>query len=604
MQKPGRDPVWAARRALILVATVLAASLAAPAAAQDEIYDRVVGNSADRIILTVTRTAEGRETTHDEYGENLGEGDALFTWRREPTTLTATLVSRNYWSFERVRWDLASWQMIYDQALANRELMLQYSGPMTAVYNDPGLLAAYEAVERYSADVELLLRVLTGIEYFEVIVENYPERTGPLSDPPLLTAGQASAYAKWVSTSASGEQTVTEASADAESYQVSPLEWGFGDYDAAAARAGVTPAQFSWARSNTQPMSLVLWRYDPADMERVAELIGQLDTIAAELHWDPPQMDDPNFQAAVDSMADAHNATYERIFVSAVRDVMRYAWALGPEEPPPGFWSNVDPINGYELQVPPDDGTPPDPFGVLFMAADAPLVLPDLPGDRMALLQLPVDGLLSDQPVGAIFKSSGNTALNFGPTFNGGYWLKDGERIVTVGLPERERHRFSGEIMGPHAFSNLNIAGSGVLEGSFTIVYRYIDDPEMSGTTKTHYDHEYKVHVNYSIAIEGGDREDFTIPMTLSLAHRVEGEIVPLTEPLNYGDGFYVEATLEAPATREAYSVDVALNGVTTKIVLRPVEPGGLKLRSEMRYLIWDVPAERASVALPARLSP
>jgi hypothetical protein len=193
----------------------------------------------------------------------------------------------------------------------------------------------------------------------------------------------------------------------------------------------------------------------------------------------------------------------------------------------------------------------------------------------------------------------------FGPTFMGGHWVGNAERRVSVGLPERERLRFSGEIVGPHAFSVANIAGSDVLEGSFAIVYRYIDDTgDTSGGTKTHFDHEYKIHVSYSIAIEGGDKEDFSIPMTLSLAHRVEGEIVPLTAPLQYGDGFYVEALLEEPATREAYSVDVALNGISAKVTLRPVEKGGLLLRSEMRYLIWDVAAERAGVSLPSRLAP
>ena len=602
MRKRGRAQFRAARTAplLIVILTMLAAS---PSVAQDEVYARVLGNSTDRAIVTVTRTTEGRETTHEEYGENAAFADGLFTWRREPTTLTVTMVSRNYWSFERVRWDLAQWQIIYDQALAIREQMLQYSGPMSTIYSDPGLSAAYDAVERYSADVELLLRVLTGIEYFEVIAENYPNRIGPVSDPPQLTAGQASAYSKWTSVSVGGEETVSEASADAESYQVSSPEWGFDDYEAAAARAGVDPAQFNWTRSNGHLMSMVLWRYDPADMARVAELIENLDAIAAELHWDPPQMDDPNFQVTADGLANSHNATYERIFVSAVRDVVRHAWALGPQEAPPGFWTNVDPVNGYELPLPPE-GMPSDPFGVYFMAADVPLALPDLPGDRIAVLRLPVDGLAPDQPVGPIFKSSGTTALSFGPTFNGGYWLKDADRVVSVGLPERERHRFSGEIMGPHAFSNVNIAGGSVLEGSFTTVYHFIDDPEFIGTTKTHYDHEYKVHVTYSIAIEGGDREDFSIPMTLSLAHRVEGEIVPLTAPLNYGDGFYVEGLLEEPATREAYSVDVVLNGVSEKVVLKPVEKGGLLLRSEMRYLIWDVAAERADVALPARLAP
>lgn len=601
MEKPARTLRWAVGKAPLLLATLLIAQVAGGAAAQDEVYAHVLGNSTDRAIVTVTRTTEGLETIREQIGENGGNTEYEASWRWEPTTLTAVMVSYSYWSTQDVRVNLVNWSILYDQMLATRQQMLQYPDtPMGQVYADPNLDRTYEAVERYSADVELLLRVLTGIEYFGVMFENYPNRVGPLSDPPQLVGGQASARVFLTGVAAGVDEGVSESTADSAAYQVPQLEWDLGDGNAAAQRAGVDPAQFGWALSNMPLMSMVLWRYEPADMARVAELIENIDEVTADLHWDPPQMDDPNFQVVADQLANYHNTTFEAVMVRALREVVRYAWALGPQEAPAGFWTRVDPEFGYEIQEYPDQ--PPDPFTVYYMAADAPLVLPDLPGDRIAMLKLPVDGLAPHQPVGPIFKSEGISTPTFEPTYNGGYWIMDAERVATVGLPERERHRFSGEFMGPFAFSNLNIAGNGVLEGSFTIVYRYVDDT--SGNIKTHLDHEYKINVMYSIAIEDGDREDFTIPITLSFARRVEGEIVPLTAPLHYGDGFYVEARLEEPATRQAYSVDLALNGISQKVILTPVEEGGLLLRSEMLYLIWDVPAERAGVALPSRLAP
>jgi hypothetical protein len=572
----------------IFVGGLLLGALATPAIAQDptaEAYARILGNSEDRIVLTISMRREGTDhrRTDDAVDSNFDFNEQHNAWQREESTGIFSLVSFGRWSDTGVRFDLAMWEARLDELRAQREEWLKFPDRDSArLVADPAIGIAHDMAASRIEDVELMLRLLMGIEFYQTLTENYPDRIGPISDLPRFTGGGGTTRYYGTEMFDDGTAYPFDQSTSMLPYAINPVGWNFDDNRSLAEVLGMEAGEAAWPLHAARYVSIVLWRFDPDDMARANELIGAADEIARELHYEPVNVD-PDLAAYADINAEHYNQQFEMVFIRALRELVRCAWHLSPSQPPAGFWTDTDPITEQvNIDIP-------------YVAENAPLNLPDLPGDQLALLRMPAHGFPEDQPFGELPDDAGWNAM-----FEGGVWLYRATRHAVVSAPDRESHRFLGEEVDPGGDSEVRIAGSGNLDGSVVIAYEFVETGLANdGDLKTFETGTETIVVTYSIEPEDGVREDFSIPMTLSLSHPVDNEIVPLAEPLHYGDAFYVEARLEQPATRQAYSVTVSFGDVEKTILLRPVEDDDRQLRSDMHYLIWDVPAERADVAFP-----
>ncbi|MEX2202106.1 MAG: hypothetical protein WD711_11970 [Dongiaceae bacterium] len=572
----------------ILVGGLLAGALTVPAIAQDptaEAYARILGNSEDRIVLTISMRREGADDTRadDAVGSSFDFNEGHNAWQRDESSGIFSLVSFGRWSDSSVRFDLAMWQARLDELRAQREEWLKFPDRDSArLVADPAIGIAHDAAASRIEDVELLLRLLMGIEIYQTLVESYPDRVGPISDLPRFTGGGGTSRYYGTEMFDDGTAYPFDQSTSMLPYTINPAGWDFDDNRALAEALGMEAGEAAWPLHAARNVSIVLWRFDPNDMTRANELISAADEFSRELHYEPVNVD-ADLVTYAEIAAENYNLQFETVFIRALRELVRCAWHLSPSQPPAGFWTDTDPITEQvNIDIP-------------YVAENAPLGLPDLPGDQLALLRMPAHGFPADQPFGELPDDA-----YWGAKFAADTWVYRAARHAVVSAPDRESHRFLSEEIDPGGDSEVRIAGSGNLDGSVTIKYEFSEtglanngDLEVFNTgTET-------IVVTYSIAPEDGVREDFSIPMTLSLSHPVDNKIVPLAEPLHYGDAFYVEARLEQPATRQAYSVTLSFGDVEETILLRPVEDDDRQLRSDMHYLIWDVPAERADVTFP-----
>ena len=572
----------------IFVCGALLGALTAPAVAQDataEAHARIFGNSEDRIVLTISVRREGADykRTDDAVAANFDFDERHNAWQREESTGIFSLVSFGRWSDSSVRFDLAMWEARLDELRAQREEWLKFPDRDSArLVADPAIGVAHDMAASRIEDVELMLRLLMGIEFYQTLTENYPDRIGPISDLPRFTGGGGTTRYYGTEMFDDGTEYPFDQSTSMLPYVINPVGWDFDDNRSLAEALGMEVGEAAWPLHAARNVSIVLWRFDPDDIARANELIGAADEIARELHYEPVNVDS-DLAAYADINAEHYNQQFEMVFIRALRELVRCAWYLSPSQPPAGFWTETDPITGQvNIDVP-------------YVAASAPLGLPELPGDQIALLRMPAHGLPPDQPWGQLADDAYWSAK-----FGGGVWLYRATRRVVVSAPGRESHRFLGEAVDPGGTSEVRIAGSGNLDGAVAIVYELAESGLANdGDLEVFETGTETIDVSYSIEPEGGIREDFSIPMTLSLSHPVDNEIVPLAETLHYGDAFFVEARLDQPATRQAYSVMLSFDDVEETIVLRPVENDDRQLRSDMLYLIWDVPAERAEVEFP-----
>jgi hypothetical protein len=77
--------------------------------------------------------------------------------------------------------------------------------------------------------------------------------------------------------------------------------------------------------------------------------------------------------------------------------------------------------------------------------------------------------------------------------------------------------------------------------------------------------------------------------VALRLVYRIDEDYVPVVQPLNYGDGFHVQAELEKPARFEVYGVTIDLGSAGGKrsVALTPDPENPRLLHSGRLYLLW-----------------
>ena len=86
--------------------------------------------------------------------------------------------------------------------------------------------------------------------------------------------------------------------------------------------------------------------------------------------------------------------------------------------------------------------------------------------------------------------------------------------------------------------------------------------------------------------------------MDLRFVRWEDSRHVPIEGALNFGDAFFLEGRLEAPAMKNVYFAQVGpAEGDTEEISLFPDEDALKVVRSELLYFIWDSPEEEADGA-------
>ncbi len=77
-----------------------------------------------------------------------------------------------------------------------------------------------------------------------------------------------------------------------------------------------------------------------------------------------------------------------------------------------------------------------------------------------------------------------------------------------------------------------------------------------------------------------------------------DGGYLPIKGALNFGDAFYLEGRLEAPARKNAYFAQLGpTGGDTEEVALFPDEQDPTTVRSKLLYFIWDSTEEDANGA-------
>ncbi len=82
---------------------------------------------------------------------------------------------------------------------------------------------------------------------------------------------------------------------------------------------------------------------------------------------------------------------------------------------------------------------------------------------------------------------------------------------------------------------------------------------------------------------------------TLRLVQNVEGKFVPLTPPIDYGEGFYLEARTRTKPKLPLYGINFAVgdSGETGLITVAPTKEDPKVLRSERLYALWPRAGEK-----------
>jgi hypothetical protein len=226
------------------------------------------------------------------------------------------------------------------------------------------------------------------------------------------------------------------------------------------------------------------------------------------------------------------------------------------------------------------------------LAQDAPLSLPDVAGDRLVRLIMPVAGLDEEH----LFTMEGQRRGGSETGFDAYYKFppaslppiqSDRVRIHVSASPGTEHH-FG--FHHPWVMSEIDADVSGSRsEGAISHVAEFEDSYADSAGVLVVEDAREVIRVQWTASYEPAPASPAEEPMLLSFARPKDGKPVPFEGELDYGDAFYVEGRMEKPATREVYRVLMHVPGAQHDVFLRPTKDDPTLLRSDLLYVMWDV---------------
>jgi hypothetical protein len=536
----------------------------ADAATADDPVARALAKPADGYIVELTVTRDGQSSYVGTYSaEDVQSAD--HQWRYGAMRVRVHIVN---WTLGTDAWNpvdamvaLEGWSESVDRELAQIQAVRQMgedplANPMLAFADEDERIVRAAAAR--AEDVRALLRLLHGIQYYRQVRDNGGDASQPVSAVPVISFEGGEIFVRSRS-SQYGESAATQA------------------VPALAPDDELMPH----LQSETQYISLVAWRFDPADMARAQELAASAAAIADELTYRAENVDadliDSRIGFTWENRAEMLQPVFRDAFMSGLREVVRGAWALAPQAPPDGLFAEGPRAQGW--------------LGEL--APDAPLSLPEISGDRLIRLILPAGGL-NEGPYYLMTgqrRTSSPTEFDWFYRFPVGNFGDQRSDKVSIRISPSPGTDVRYGFWHPHVTWEVDgdVSGDRV-EGSFSHLAEVQYTQIASATDKREGEARDEVRVQWAILYEPAPASPAEEPMTLSFARPTDGKPVPFEGPADYGDAFYVEGRLEKPATREVYRIALQTpDGTPQDVFLRPTAEDPTLLRSEILYVMWDV---------------
>jgi|GEM_PF-4307012 len=559
-------------RQLTLIFLFLLISYVERPFAQDrEVVDRILKNADDSYVVTLHVTREGTRTFSDIHIPSGRANDTSINWRHGPTSVSTRLVTLDAdpgFGDTGIMVGLGEWQgqiASYIDRVHNQKFYEAVADEMNDVIQN---------AKAYADDAELVLRVLEGIEFYAYIEERDWEHDPGKPDSGLPTAYFEGATSRSVSTSPDDPPKV-----DTDDMDV----WS---------SAGSTAESTETARRLGEKLEVVVWRYTPEEMQRVGELLSQVDEIREKLTLDLSEVDlDPQEQQMHEYTPIHLHTTFRDALITGLLEVVRLTWWLGPNEAPASMWAGspdeLDPT--YYMY---GEGRQPEGIYIVdrsstpYLHKDAELRLPPLPTDTLMVLNFPQLGFVPNNHPGKSSAEYGEWQGQYDHSFT------DEQRRYVVSDPARQRHRFLDRESVVHSKSLVHAAVQGErFEGRLTIQENHSDE-YFSGGGETRFNQEERQthQINWSVTHNGEIWKPSPVALTPRLVTLKDGNFVPFEGELAFGDAFAVEGRLENPAARLVYTLEMQRGGQEPfDVLLYPTDDDPRLVRSKLHYLMWDM---------------
>jgi hypothetical protein len=345
-------------------------------------------------------------------------------------------------------------------------------------------------------------------------------------------------------------------------------------------------------RQLLKDISLTVWHVDPADGALVAELLQRVATISRDLTYDPGTIDPEllaSHRARFDNTASSLHRSLRDRLMHQFRAVAAIAWKLAPVE---------------ARDLPPDLFEALADKGPWSSVEQVPTHMPPFSGDRVVRLKF-MQPFWNDQVPYGLGGTSDKTICGG----NGWYYSFNlrsqcpPEASIRVLPSYGTTHVFHGA--GPRRLSEVRSDGDGAtVEGDLIQIAEMTRHSASTGArhpSRTDEEAAERMHFHWSVSHEPGESSPEAEPMALSFVEMQDGQFVPLSRPVDYGEAFYVEGRLEEPAKQLGYRIRLNAHGSREQdVFLYPTKEDQRLLRSELVYLMWDIDNHGAGPAASA----
>lgn len=556
---------------LLVVVVAIAAYADLSAAQNDEARERTLAKVDDGYFIELTVSRQGKASSITTSRKSLRKNQYFYDWLFEPTKIRVNVLIRQQnsveWNVDEAVFGLENWEQMLDQELARIQQIRQADAHPMLAYADETerlLKAASERIE----DVHTLLRLLHGIQYYSTIKERESDPNQRLSQDPELTFAGGSVDMRHIDQL--GEESVSTTPKPAWTKENTPIG----------------------ARSAAANINLVVWSFDPADMQKAKDLVARAEELAGELTYRPENIRTDLIDKRVNfpwqSSAQFLHGIFRDAFVLGLKETVRNAWILAPQTPPSGLFLKGEKapwVLGEQKHL-----------GEL--APDATLSLPDVTGDRLARLEFPWGGLGEEHLEGMGGKWRDKKREEFEWWYHFPFSTsstREEHTQITAITSDNLEHQLSIHFPWVASITDFAFSG-GKAEGQLTYGAQYSEQSEATGgdgPVDNVSEATDEVRLSFAITYEAGPASADEEPMVLSFAKPVDGKPTPFNGMVDYGDGFYVEGRITEPARREVYRISLqASGGPAMDVFLRPTKDDPTLLRSEILYLMWDVAKE------------
>ena len=332
-------------------------------------------------VVNLNVERNGFSSEHSTVIQSGSTTEAINEWQINPTTISVRLIAlehrlgSGYGNSTSIA-GLTEWQNEIE-SLSSRSQNSFYEPFAKEIHK---VLKEARALQR---EVDLLLRVLSGIRSYQYIDDQWSDPSRGISEFPFVLFQGAK----------TGRQTLYDNQVDAKASTIHTLStWSSLEEN---------NENKSAAEQIAKQLSLTVWRYTDSDIDRVDKLIEKIGELEKKLTLDTSLLNDRDVDKQVlSSLArDIHSKFYVN-FVVSLLEISRLAWALSPTPAPSSYWatseSDINPIYNFVPldRIYQDYDTRLDLEELPYLKKGIDARLPKLPTDTLVTLRIPADGFL------------------------------------------------------------------------------------------------------------------------------------------------------------------------------------------------------------------